>query len=323
MAETATVDADAEDPDTSTGDLTVLARNLHIIYRVYEDRRTGIRELIANRFRRPSYREVHAVRGVDLAAHRGEAIGLIGRNGSGKSTLMQAIAGLLPPAEGEVYASSQPSLLGVSAALNKAVSGRRNILLGGLALGLSREEVEERMDDIIEWTGLEDFIDLPMRTYSSGMRARLLFAIATSVEPEILLVDEALNVGDEAFKERSKERIAELVSGAGTVFVVSHSLGTIAEMCNRVIWLEQGQIMRDGEPDEVIEAYRQHFKELKARRRARKQAARKKAARKKSARRGRMRGQGKTDAAPVGQETDADPGGGERAHRDEGGSPAT
>ena len=287
MAETVTVDEGEGTTGLPTGDLTVLARNLHIVYRVYEDRRTGIRELVANRFRRPSYREVHAVRGVDLAAHRGEAIGLIGRNGSGKSTLMQAIAGLLPPAEGEVYASSQPSLLGVSAALNKAVSGRRNIVLGGLALGLSREEIEERMDEIIEWTGLEDFIDLPMRTYSSGMKARLLFAVATSVEPEILLIDEALNVGDEAFKERSKERIAELVEGAGTVFVVSHSLGTIVELCNRVLWLDTGEIVRDGDPEEVVEAYKEHFRELKRQRKARKQAARKKSARKKARRKAR------------------------------------
>jgi teichoic acid transport system ATP-binding protein len=282
---------------TSSADLTVLARNLHIVYRVYEDRRTGLRDLIASRGRRPSYREVHAVRGVDLAAHRGEAIGLIGRNGSGKSTLMQAVAGLLPPAEGEVYASSQPSLLGVSAALNRTASGRRNIMLGGLALGMTRDEVEERMEEIIEWTGLEDFIDLPLRTYSSGMRARLLFAIATSVEPEILLVDEALNVGDEVFKERSKERIAALIAHAGTVFVVSHSMSTILEMCTRVIWLDRGQIAADGDPDEVITAYREHFKAERARRKAARKATRKKTPKKAKARRRRERRRARAAAA--------------------------
>jgi teichoic acid transport system ATP-binding protein len=242
------------------GDVTVLARRLHVHYRVYEDRRPRVREIVANRLRRPSYREVRAVQGVDLVARQGESVGLIGRNGSGKSTLLQALAGLLPPSDGEVFARSQPSLLGVSAALQPAVSGRRNILVGGLALGMSREEIERRMEDIIEWTGLEDFIDLPIRTYSSGMRARLHFAIATAVEPEILLVDEALSVGDEVFKERSQERVNELLEDAGTVFICSHSMSTIKDMCNRVIWLDQGRIEADGEPDEVIGAYRARFK---------------------------------------------------------------
>lgn len=259
MAEAATVTDDAAPGDTPLGDLTVLARDLHVYYRVYEDRRPRIGEIFARRFRRPGYREVKAVTGIDLQARQGESIGLIGRNGSGKSTLLRAVAGLLPPSRGEVYASSQPSLLGVSAALQPSVSGRRNILLGGLALGLGREEVEERMDEIIEWTGLGDFIDLPIRTYSSGMKARLHFAIATAVEPEILLIDEALSVGDEVFKERSKERIADMLDNAGTVFVCSHSMGTIRELCDRVIWLESGSIAMDGDAAEVVAAYKKHY----------------------------------------------------------------
>ena len=262
MAETATLATplDDEEDELPLGDLTVLARDLHVYYRVYEDRRPRIGEIFARKFRRPGFREVKAVRGVDLEARQGESIGLIGRNGSGKSTLLQAIAGVLPPSQGEVFARSQPSLLGVSAALQKDVSGRRNIILGGLALGMSREDIEARMDDIIEWTGLEDFIDLPIRTYSSGMKARLHFAIATSVEPEILLVDEALSVGDEVFKERSKERIQGLLEGAGTVFVCSHSMSTIREMCTRVIWLEDGQIHLDGDAEDVVKAYRAKYK---------------------------------------------------------------
>ena len=268
MAETASVDGAAATPERAD-DLTVLVQDLHVIYRVYEDRRTNLRELVSNRFRRPAHREVHAVQGVSFAAHRGEAIGFIGRNGSGKSTLMQAVAGLLPPARGEVYASSQPSLLGVSAALNKGISGRRNILHGGLALGLTRDEVEQRMDDIIEWTGLEEFIDLPLRTYSSGMRARLHFAIATAVKPEILLIDEALNVGDEIFKQRSQERIEGLLEDAGTVFVVSHSMGTVQDLCTRAIWMDQGRIVQDGDVDEVVDAYRERFKREKKKRKKR------------------------------------------------------
>jgi teichoic acid transport system ATP-binding protein len=263
VAELAAAGADTDEDvpeERELGEVTVLARDLHVHYRVYSDRRPTLREVVARRGRRPSYQEVKAVRGVDLVARQGEAIGLIGRNGSGKSTLLQAVAGLLPASEGEVYARSQPSLLGVSAALQRSVSGRRNIILGGLALGLSRQQIDERVDDIIEWTGLEDFIDLPLRTYSSGMRARLHFAISTAVEPEILLIDEALSVGDEVFKERSKERIGDLLDNAGTVFICSHSMSTIKEMCTRVIWLEEGRVEMDGDPKQVISAYKDRYK---------------------------------------------------------------
>jgi teichoic acid transport system ATP-binding protein len=236
-------------------DATVVTDGLHVRYRVYEDRRPRLREIVANRLKRPAYREIHAVRGVDLVARRGEAIGLIGRNGSGKSTLLAAVAGLLPATEGAVYASAQPALLGVSAALQPNASGRRNIILGGLALGLSREQVLDRVDDVIAFTGLADSIDLPIRTYSSGMRARLHFAIATSVEPEILLIDEALSVGDESFRRRSNRRIKELREKAGTVFLVSHSMESVREMSGRCLWLEAGQLRADGEPADVIAEY--------------------------------------------------------------------
>jgi teichoic acid transport system ATP-binding protein len=236
---------------------TVVAHDVHVTYRVYEDRRPRMREILASGLRRPSYREIKAVRGVTLTAREGEAIGLIGRNGSGKSSLLQALAGLLPVTGGAVFARSQPSLLGVSAALQPNVSGRRNIVLGGLALGMSRDEVETVLDDTIAFTGLAEFIDLPIRTYSSGMRARLHFAIATMVQPEILLIDEALSVGDQIFRKRSQKRIERLRASAGTVFLVSHSLSTVADMCNRCLWLDGGRLLADGEPDEVIAQYQE------------------------------------------------------------------
>lgn len=239
-------------------DATVVTDDVHVTYRVYEDRRPRLREIVSNYGRRPAYREINAVRGVNLIARQGEAIGLIGRNGSGKSTLLQAIAGLLPATKGSVYATSQPSLLGVSAALQPNVSGRRNILLGGLALGLTRDEIDERLDEVIEFTGLQDFIDLPIRTYSSGMRARLHFAIATSVEPEILLIDEALSVGDETFRRASTRRIGELRQQAGTIFLVSHSLESIRDMCSRCLWLDEGQLRADGDPADVIAEYKRN-----------------------------------------------------------------
>ncbi|MTV27257.1 ABC transporter ATP-binding protein [Nitriliruptoraceae bacterium ZYF776] len=235
------------------------AEHLDVTYRVYEDRRPQIREIFSRGGRRPQFREIRAVRDVSFTAYEGQSIGLIGRNGSGKSTLLQALAGLLPPTAGAVYARSQPSLLGVNAAMKANLSGRRNIVLGGLALGLSREEIDERMPSIIRFTQLEDFMDLPMRTYSSGMRARLLFAIATSVEPDILLVDEALAVGDTVFKRRSQKRIRKLLENAGTVFLVSHSASTIAETCDRALWLERGELVDDGPAGEVVERYESHL----------------------------------------------------------------
>ncbi len=235
---------------------TMVVDDVHVTYHVNEERRPGFRETLRQGFKRPVERSIDAVRGVSFTAYQGEAIGVIGGNGAGKSTLFQVMAGLLPPTEGTIYANSQPALLGVGAALQPKVSGRRNVELGCLALGLSRQELEERLPAIVHFAGLEEFIDLPLRTYSSGMRARLHFAIATAVEPEILLIDEALSVGDAAFKRRSRRRIDELRSKAGTVFLVSHSMRSIRKTCDRVIWMERGVVMVDGPTPEVLEAYR-------------------------------------------------------------------
>ena len=146
-------------------------------------------------------------------------------------------------------------MLGVGAALIKQLSGQRNVILGGLALGFSKAEIEERYDEIVDFAGIRPFIDLPMRTYSSGMTARLKFAIATIRNHEILIVDEALAVGDRKFRKRSEQRIREIRDNAGTVFLVSHSMQSIRDTCNRVIWIEKGELIMDGDPDEVIAAY--------------------------------------------------------------------
>ena len=246
----ATPDLFGVDPD----EVNVLLDDVHVTYRVYEDRSPTIREVV--RGHRRKAREIHAVRGVSLVARRGESVGIVGRNGSGKSTLLQALAGLLPVDQGEVFARSQPTLLGVGSALQNNLSGRRNIVLGCLALGLPSSEIDDRVQDVIDFADIEEFIDLPMSAYSSGMRARLLFAIATAVVPDILVIDEALAVGDEAFRLKSKERIAGLRAEAGTVFLVSHALDTIAESCSRVIWMERGRTIADGDPDDIVERYR-------------------------------------------------------------------
>ena len=189
----------------------VVVDDLHVTYRVFSSgkavkkSRGGLLKATGR-----GIREVHALRGVSFVAYENESIGVIGANGSGKSTLMRAMTGLTPPAAGAVYASSRPNLLGVGAALIPDLSGERNIVLGGLALGLSRKEVEESSERIVSFAELQEFIELPMRTYSSGMQARLKFAIATIKEHEILIVDEALAVGDREFRRRSENRIREI-----------------------------------------------------------------------------------------------------------------
>lgn len=271
------VEIDAEDLAQITrtpvelGPPSVIVDDLHVTYRVIGTRKrkapggpppSKLRRLL-NRARSASggVTEIHAVRGVSFVAHHGESIGIVGTNGSGKSTMLQALAGLLPPTSGSVYISGIPSLLGVSAVLMKRLTGERNIMIGGLALGLTTKEVAERFDEIVDFADIGDFVYLPMTTYSAGMAARLRFAISTAAVPDVLMIDEALATGDAAFRERSRERIDEIRQHAGTVFVVSHSLNSIKAMCDRVIWLDQGVIRMDGPVDEVTAAYRRFTKE--------------------------------------------------------------
>lgn len=234
---------------------SVIVDDLHVKYRAFSsgkaarDARSGL--LTKTR----GIREVHALRGVSFTAYENESIGVIGSNGSGKSTMMRAIVGLTPPAAGAVYAISRPNMLGIGAALLSELSGDRNIVLGGLALGFTRSEVAELRDEIVKFAELEDFIDLPMRTYSSGMSARLKFSIAASRNHEILIIDEALSVGDRRFRKRSEQRIREIRDNAGTIFLVSHSMGTIRNTCDRALWLNKGELVMDGEAGEVVEAY--------------------------------------------------------------------
>ncbi|WP_406864069.1 ABC transporter ATP-binding protein [Streptomyces sp. HUAS MG47] len=244
---------------------TVIADDVHIVYRVNggaggKGSATAALSRIVGRGKREErgVRKVHAVRGVSFTAYRGEAIGLIGTNGSGKSTLLRAIAGLLPTESGKVYTDGQPSLLGVNAALMNDLTGERNVILGGLAMGMSKEEIRSRYQGIVDFSGINekgDFITLPMRTYSSGMGARLRFSIAAAKNHDVLMIDEALATGDNKFRIRSEERIRELRKEAGTVFLVSHSNKSIRDTCTRVLWLEKGELLMDGPVDEVLKAY--------------------------------------------------------------------
>ncbi len=242
-------------------DPMVVVDDLHIVYRVFGaggDKGTAATALLRllRRQRRPSIREVHAIRGVSFVAFRGDAVGIIGRNGSGKSTLLRAIAGLLPPDHGAVYTTGEASLLGVNAALMDDLTGDRNVVLGCLAMGMTRQEVKERYQGVVDFSGVGEFIDLPMRAYSTGMASRLRFAIASAKSHDVLLIDEALATGDAEFRRKSHKRIEELRGHAGTVFLVAHNLNEIEETCNRVIWLEKGKVMMDGENVRgIIDAY--------------------------------------------------------------------
>jgi teichoic acid transport system ATP-binding protein len=230
----------------------VVVDDLHIVYRVFGaggDRGTAPTALLRllGRKTRGNIREVHAIRGMSFVAYRGDAVGIIGRNGSGKSTLLRAIAGLLPPEQGNVYTDGSAALLGVNAALLDDLTGERNVILGCLAMGMTKQEAKAKYPDIVAFSGVGEFVDLPMKTYSSGMGSRLRFAIAASKSHDILLVDEALATGDAEFRVKSHARIEELRAQAGTVFLVAHNLEEVELTCNRVIWMERGQIVTQGE----------------------------------------------------------------------------
>ena len=258
--------ADAEESTDSTlhtqwvapeeSPLTVVAHGVKMRYRTPRKSRqapTGLRGRI---FPNRQMVSVPAVRGVDLAVREGEFVGIIGRNGSGKSTLLRMLAGVEPPTSGIVMTSARPQLLGVSAALIGDLTGAENIKLGFLALGMSQEEIDSRFEEAAELSALEEALDLPMRTYSSGMGARLKFAISVMAEPKILMIDEALSTGDATFAERSKKKMDDLLERAGTVFMVNHAPRTIEDICSRVIWMEKGRIVLDGDAGEVSKRYR-------------------------------------------------------------------
>jgi teichoic acid transport system ATP-binding protein len=252
-----TVGAAEQIPDTEQAEPSVVIDRVSVTYKVQLDRRRELRRvLVGDQSRRARFRSVEAVRDVSFIARPGEAIGVIGHNGSGKSTLLRTIAGLQPATSGRIFASAFPVMLGVSAALEPDVSGHSNVYLGGTAMGYSRAEMDQRVDEILETAGLTEFADMPLRTYSSGMKARLNFTIATYDTPEILLIDESLGVGDEEFREQSEERIREMLDESGTVFVVSHKADAILSMCTRVLWLHHGQLVADGDPEEIMKDYR-------------------------------------------------------------------
>jgi len=245
-------------PPTTDDGAAIVIDDLHITYKVNLERKNTLKNALVKGLRRQqvNYREVRALRGVTFNVPKGQCTGIIGANGAGKSTLMRAVAGILPPTKGRIEIDGKVStLLALGVGFNSALTGRENVILGGLAAGLSRKEVSEKFDEIAEFSDLGDFIDMRMRTYSSGMFSRLAFAVAVHMEPDILIIDEALSAGDAKFKDRANAKMAELMGQAGTMLLVSHALGTIQELSDEVIWLHKGRLIRRGDPKEVCDAY--------------------------------------------------------------------
>lgn len=198
-----------------------------------------------------------ALNDVSFDVYKGEVVGIIGRNGSGKSTLLKIISGLFPPTRGSVHVKGRiVPMLELGSGFDPELTGRENVFLNGAILGYTEAFLRERFDEILAFSELGDFIDMPLKTYSSGMMMRLAFSVATIVEPEILIVDEILAVGDEAFQRKSYAKMMELMGGGTTVLFVSHNLNQIREMCNRVVWLDHGKVVMQGDTNTVCDSYK-------------------------------------------------------------------
>lgn len=235
----------------------IVVDSVSLAYRIARDRAGSMKEFAINLLKRQVvYESLWALDGVSFEIEKGEVFGVIGPNGAGKSTLMKVLAGVLPPSSGRVVVRGLVSpMIEVSGGMNPEMTGRENIVLFGTLLGRDPDEMRRRIAPIAEWAELTEFLDAPIRNYSTGMTTRLAFAIATDIKPEILLVDEVLAVGDENFRRKSTERIADLMSDGTTLVLVSHSLTTVRNMADRVMWLDHGDCKMIGEADLVVSAY--------------------------------------------------------------------
>ena len=226
-------------------------------FRMNSDRIMSLKEFVTTALRgKLRYQEFTALEHVSFTVKKGETLGLIGRNGAGKSTMLKVISGILKPTEGNVTCHGNVvPMLELGSGFDMDLTGKENIFLNGAILGYSEEFLKAKYDEIVEFSELGQFIEVPIRNYSSGMLARLAFSIATVVQPEILIVDEILSVGDAQFQEKSKRRMMELMGGGTTVLFVSHSIEQIREMCSKAIWLEKGKIRVVGDAKELCDAY--------------------------------------------------------------------
>jgi lipopolysaccharide transport system ATP-binding protein len=227
-------------------------------YHIHREQARSFQELIVEGLRpwRRSYEHVWALRNVSLTVPKGETLGIIGPNGAGKSTLLKLLARVLEPTSGEIVTQGRvSSLLELGAGFHPDLTGRENVFLYGSLLGLSRQDMADRFDDIVDFSGIGHVIDVPVKRYSSGMYLRLAFSVAIHVEPDVLLVDEVFGVGDQTYQNRCLRRIRELQRQGVTILFVSHSLGTVQQMCSRAVWITEGRVVADGVPQWVIERY--------------------------------------------------------------------
>ena len=239
----------------------IIFENVTLTYELHHDKTNNLKEYVVNLFRKRNYIEkkkstLNAVDNLSLAIAEGERVGIIGLNGSGKSTTLKIISGILKPTKGKVFVNGavQP-LIEIGAGFDPEFTGRENIFLNGYMLGFSKAEIRKMEDEIIEFSGLREFIDVPIKYYSSGMSVRLAFTIATSIRPDILIIDEMLAAGDAEFAEKARRRISDLVTTARALVIVSHDMSIIKGICNRVIYMKAGRVVFDGDPSEAIESY--------------------------------------------------------------------
>ena len=228
--------------------------NLHICYKCLKS--FSIKKSLLQ-LKKTTTEVYEAVRGVSFSVPKGEILGIIGKNGSGKSTMLRAIAGIFSADEGSIdLHGNSVSLLSIGVGFQKKLSGRENILLSGMLLGFSEEQVRAKMDEIIAFANLGKFIDMPVKTYSSGMHSKLAFSITAILEADIMLIDEVLSVGDAKFKKKSYNKMKELISNEDrTVLIVSHSTQTLQELCKSILWLHDGEVRMQGDTKEVLDAY--------------------------------------------------------------------
>lgn len=229
-------------------DIVIKLQDVSMCFNMSTERITSLKEYIIKVLKRQIfYNEFWALQGVNVQIEKGDIVGIIGLNGAGKSTLLKVISGIIKPTNGTVdIKGSIAPLIELGAGFDPELSGRENIYLNGAVLGISKKEIERKIDEIIEFSELGDFIDSPIKNYSSGMYARLGFAIATCINPDILIVDEILSVGDYKFQEKSSKRISDMMNKGTTIIMVSHSIEQVEQLCNKIIWLEKGKIKAIG-----------------------------------------------------------------------------
>lgn len=239
-----------------TGEYSIIVENVYKTFNVYLDKANTIKEKFLFLFSRNKKQKREVLKGISLKIKKGEAVGLIGINGSGKSTLLKLMTKIIYPNKGKIETNGKlTSLLELGAGFHPDFSGRENIYFNASIFGLTKKEIDSRLEDIIEFSELGEYIDNPVRTYSSGMYMRLAFAVAINVDAEILLVDEILAVGDQHFQEKCLTKMKKLKEQGKTMVFVTHSMETVKEFCSRAVWLSDGVIKMDGKPAEVIEEY--------------------------------------------------------------------